>query len=181
VPHKELRFLLPILPVVLVVAGAGLATVRRRLSHWLPRLLTWAIPGLMTGAMVARASNITLGDVGYDQVPALSAWQASHRYNRLLWAAAERPDVCGLAVLDVGLVWLGGHSYFHSHAPMVGEKELKATADLAANYVIGRSESLRHLPSRFVPIMREGGIELWRREGGCAPPLPWFREYFPAP
>ncbi len=119
-PHKELRFLLPVLPLFAALAGVGLDVVLRHLPP------SPARRGLALGVVVvaglsgARAGLLTFGDLGqYENVkPRASAWDDSGPINRLLLAAGEREDVCGLKVEAVHLAWTGGYSYFHRDVPL---------------------------------------------------------------
>jgi phosphatidylinositol glycan class B len=174
VSHKELRFLLPVVPLAFVLIGVGAVAARRRWPHV-------ALAVMLFGAtnMEARAFALDGGDVGYDRYRNLSAWHLGEPYNRLLWAAAARPDVCGLAVVGTAVVWTGGHSYFHRNAPLLMEGDLERDQGRTANYAIAPLESFKLQGYRSVA--QEGPLHLLRREGPCAPVAAGFRQYFPRP
>ncbi|WP_404368770.1 hypothetical protein ACIHQR_04990 [Corallococcus coralloides] len=119
-PHKELRFLVPVLPLFAALAGVGLDSALR-LLRGAPARAT-ATVAVVAGALLsgAGAGALTFGDVGqYERVrPRDSAWDDQGPVNRLLEAAGRRDDVCGLKVEAVHLAWTGGYSYFHRKVPL---------------------------------------------------------------
>jgi hypothetical protein len=119
-PHKELRFLVPMLPLLAALAGVGLDSVLRGLPPSPARLALPLAVVAVAGFSGLRAGQLTFGDVGqYEDVkPRASAWDDSGPINRLLIAAGRREDVCGLKVEAVHLAWTGGYSYFHRDVPL---------------------------------------------------------------
>lgn len=119
-PHKELRFLVPVLPLFAALAGVGLDAVLRHLKP-LPVRLALAL-GVVAVAGVSglHARGLTFRDIGqYAGAKALqSAWDDSGPINRLLITAGRLPDVCGLKVEATHLAWTGGYSYFHRDVPL---------------------------------------------------------------
>lgn len=138
VAHKELRFLMPIVPSMLALSGVGLAVFvgrflnaraagqmgaapgrsrRRRGRRDLdaapqarhgdtaPRQVrpaVWIVAGVLAAAMGWRAFAASFDDFGQHQGPLSgpqSVWHSSEAVNRLLWAAGQRPDLCGLALV----------------------------------------------------------------------------------
>ncbi|AKJ07608.1 Alg9-like mannosyltransferase family protein [Archangium gephyra] len=119
-PHKELRFLLPVLPLFAALAGVGLDTVLRHLP---PSPLRSALPlavMAVAGLSGLRVGGLTFRDLGqYPGPKALqNAWDDFGPANRLLITAGKLPDVCGLKVEGVHLAWTGGYSYFHRDVPL---------------------------------------------------------------
>jgi hypothetical protein len=119
-PHKELRFLVPMLPLLAALAGVGLDSVLRGLPPSPARLALPLAVVAVTGFSGLRVGQLTFGDIGqYEDVkPRASAWDDSGPINRLLMAAGRREDVCGLKVEAVHLAWTGGYSYFHRDVPL---------------------------------------------------------------
>lgn len=119
-PHKELRFLVPVLPLLAALAGVGLDSVLRALRGGPARAT--ATVAVVAGALLsgAGAGALTFGEVGqYERVrPKDSAWDDQGAVNRLLETAGRRDDVCGLKVEAVHLAWTGGYSYFHRKVPL---------------------------------------------------------------
>jgi len=113
-PHKELRFILPVLPLAAALLGVGLATLADEL------VLRVAVPvvAVVLAASVLTWRSLTFGQLGaYPERPNDSAWNDAAPINRLLLEASRHDDVCGLRI-DVHLAWTGGSTYLHRNAPL---------------------------------------------------------------
>jgi hypothetical protein len=163
IPHKELRFILPVLPAAMALAGVGLGWASSRLDRRIPVGLAL----LAAVISAARFHTLTFGDLGAyegrrDQV---SAYDDFGPVNRLLRVASALPDLCGLKVEATHIAWTGGYTYFHRDAPMYSH--------------LGPPRSSRHydvvLTAAFaVPpqavIARDGPLVLARLfDGPCTP------------
>ncbi len=117
IPHKELRFILPVLPAAMALAGVGLAVAATPDGSPDPGRGWRSLAALLSGA---RFHTLTFGDLGaYDgQRDAVSAYEDFAPVNRLLLVASELPGLCGLKVEATHIAWAGGYTYFHRDAPM---------------------------------------------------------------
>ncbi len=122
VPHKEFRFILPVLPAWGALAGLGMDSALRFFQARSPR---WAglvvVPPFLAAAFSAATFHrLTFGDLGaYEGVKSeQSAYQDFGAVNRLLTLAGQLPEVCGLKVEAVQMAWAGGYTYFHKDAPL---------------------------------------------------------------
>ncbi len=118
VPHKELRFLLPALPLLCALAALGASALQ-------PPGLRYAASGvllLFAAISALRAPKLTFGDLGqYEGIkPGASAYDDFGSVNRLLSAAGREPDLCGVKVEGVHLAWTGGYTYLHRPVPLYG-------------------------------------------------------------
>ncbi|MBL8924432.1 MAG: hypothetical protein JNJ54_36625 [Myxococcaceae bacterium] len=94
-PHKELRFLVPMLPLLCVAAGAGLDQVRAvRPLLGLGVLVTLLVTSALS---FATFRSLTRRDLG--QWDEGSAYDVGGPQSRLLVAASKQEDLCGLALL----------------------------------------------------------------------------------
>ena len=114
IAHKELRFILPVLPVLFAAAAVGYSELQAKLE---------AVPlGVMVFASVVSAAHfrsLTFGDLGaYPERGGASAWDDYGPVNRLLKAASAHPDVCGIRIDAAHLAWAGGSTYLHRKAPL---------------------------------------------------------------
>jgi GPI mannosyltransferase 3 len=143
-PHKELRFLLPALPLVAALAAVGLDDLMRhprsvRAAAVMP---LFVIVASMLSAL--RADRLTFGDIGQYEATkrAASAYDDWGSVNRLLIAAGERDDVCGLKVESVDLAWTGGYTYLHRAVPLYGYGGPDRHTRFFDHVITPRSESL---------------------------------------
>jgi len=115
VPHKELRFIVPAMPLLCALAAVGLAAVPAR--RWRAALTAAVLVAAVWSG--ARVHTLTFGDVGqYPDRAADSAYDDSGPVNRLLFAARTRPGLCGLRVDVTHLAWTGGLSHLHRRVPL---------------------------------------------------------------
>jgi hypothetical protein len=205
VPHKELRFLMPVAPIAIALAGAGLAVVAERLERRrrgppareerrasaAPSRPVRMAPALVLGGiacllMAAQAARMTFADVGESRAPWSkgSVWSARDGVNRLLSRAGAQPDLCGLLLVNYGqIVYSGGYTYLHRDVPFVGIDALDPVNPIRlldigfANYVIA-PRSLG-IVEGFTPVAERGDAVLLRRDGACDPPPSGFTQLFP--
>jgi hypothetical protein len=168
VPHKELRFVVPVLPVLAALAGVGLQVVLDRLPRpGAPALRTAVVAAVLAAATLsaARLPGLTVADVGLDPRSTASALDHLGPLNRLLLAAGGRADLCGLLVRGVDVSWTGGYTYLHRRVPLYDEFETRPPGDESANYVVAPDEG-RALQA----VARDGDWALARlHDGPCAP------------
>lgn len=114
VAHKELRFMVPVLPVLCALVGPALMQLAK-----IPALKL-ALPATVLVAALSAwsAPSLTMGDLGaYLERPKSSAWNDFGNVNRLMLVASKRDDVCGMRI-DIHLAWTGGSTYFHHPVPL---------------------------------------------------------------
>ncbi len=163
-PHKELRFLVPALPLFAALAGVGLDVVLSRLPFRLAAVAALAVVGA-TIVSAAKAGSLTFGDVGQyeDSRPEDSAWDDSGDVNRLLLAASQLGDLCGLKLEVVHLAWTGGYSYLHQPVPLYPPNGPPRGSGLFSHVIT--------LPG-YAPgevLARSGPLVLARLREGCVP------------
>jgi GPI mannosyltransferase 3 len=176
VEHKELRFLVPVLPLFLLCATVGLAALLARLplTHG-PRRATVLGFGLaMLAIFSLRARHVTFADIGQLMDDARAGgptsslvWRAFDERNRLLGQAGNHADLCGLAAPAMNPYWTGGYTYLHRRVPLLFSG---APHDFeAANYVLlGAGQTMQD--SRYHPVALAGVHALYRRDGTCRAP-----------
>jgi hypothetical protein len=147
--HKELRFLLPALPLLLAAAALGASALQPQgLAFGAGAAL--ALAALFSGL---RAHRLTFGDLGQyeDLKPRASAYDDFGSVNRLLMAAGARPDLCGLKVEGVHLAWTGGYTYLHRKVPLYAHSGPSRAWGMF-NYVVTPAPAL----GRAAPVARDG-------------------------
>jgi hypothetical protein len=140
-PHKELRFLVPVFPLLAALAAVGLEVALEWLQLKALRVRAGvALAVVAVGAISAGLSRrLTFRDVGQylDSRPQVSAYDDSGPVNRLLAAASQREDVCGLKIeVPLHLAWTGGYSYFHRPVPLYWSASPAPRESGRFNYVI---------------------------------------------
>jgi phosphatidylinositol glycan class B len=176
VPHKELRFLFPVLPLFLLCSAVGMARFLDKLPY--PRRHRIAAVVAAGSVMLAlfgwRARHVTFTDVGqmmesaaFGGPTSTLVWRGFDERNRLFSQAGTHADLCGLAAPAMNAYWTGAYTYLHRRAPILW---LGGRGDYdAANYVVlGPRQQMDD--ARYQVVAVRGPYRLYRREGGCARP-----------
>ncbi|HET8940295.1 MAG TPA: hypothetical protein VFN67_42935 [Polyangiales bacterium] len=171
IPHKEYRFLMPVVPMGLAIAACGLDALAKQL-----RLPTYFAPAAAVVCAVAMAFNttqLTWAKLGFPSDRGdRSPWHSGEGINRLLWDAGERADVCGLMVTGESFGWTGGYSYFHRDANLYPDSS--ESTQRSANYLIAPAGD--PVPDGYVEVASSRDSSLLKRPGGCAPAPDYRRE-----
>jgi hypothetical protein len=130
VPNKQLRFVLPALPLLFAAAGPGLTALRERLGaheRISPRALHGALGATLAALALASAATLptlTYGELGQSEhlgvTPDTDAFAFRDELNRALLAAHQREDLCGLHIAPTGIIYSGGYTYLHRDVPVYG-------------------------------------------------------------
>ncbi len=176
VPHKEYRFLMPVVPVALALSGIGLHTllawIRDSLDWVRPRLAAVVVAAVMVVLMTVQTVGATFASTGQwaDQPDgAEPVWHHSEGANLGLAAAGRRDDLCGVLLAGLGAVWSGGFTYLHRDVPFLDFENAPNPGSLLpfANYVI-LAPGIEPPPG-YLPVQDFRGWSLRRRDGTCAP------------
>jgi hypothetical protein len=161
-PHKELRFLAPLFPLWCVLAAVGLQ-VAMDSARWL-RVAAPAVLLALAVDSAVRYRQLTFQKFGLRYMGTGSALDAGGPENRLLLAAHDVGDLCGLKVISKDLDYLGAFSFLHRRVPLYGPSGPDADSR-RFNYVIApRATVAGKLRSE------QSGLALTRIfEGPCAP------------
>ncbi|MBL8914034.1 MAG: hypothetical protein JNM17_25240 [Archangium sp.] len=157
VGHKELRFMIPVMPLVCAAFGIAVSLLPSQ-----PARIAMVVAALCVGVSALNHKTLTMGDVGsYPERAQSSAWDDFGPVNRLMLAASRQSDVCGLRIDAAHLAWTGGTTYLHHNAPlyMPGFPQQHGFF----NYVLTRAGSGAPV------IASEAGLELVRLGPTCTP------------
>ncbi|MGI9102029.1 MAG: hypothetical protein ACR2IF_06255 [Terriglobales bacterium] len=157
--HKEYRFILPAVMLILVLAGLGLAEV----LAWLTARMR-----LPSGTAIALA-------IVFVALTSWWTWGNSHvrgRYRGALPAFAAvglEPEVCGVGVRGF---WFnsGGYTWLHRPVPITaaaGERQVEALAPTFN--VLVTVDGLDNQPAGFAREQCWAKWCVYRRPGGCVP------------
>jgi len=176
VAHKEYRFLMPVWPLLLALAGVGLARIYSHLA--LPAWPAWLMVGALAATGFTGALAETFAQMGQYQGTAQgqgSVWHAGEDANLALLDAGQRPDLCGVFLAGVHPAWAGGYTYLGADVPFYFPQNARSLA--GANYLVAPSGSQG--AQGFEAVAEHGRFSVFRRDGGCAPPPPGWRPLLP--
>jgi phosphatidylinositol glycan class B len=164
---KELRFILPVVPLAIALASAGLVRMTNGLGR---RGLPTYVLGLACAAQMGWVTHVmTRGWLGFGASDWV-IWHSGADYFRTLGEASKADDLCGIAYVGNEPPWTGGYTYLHRAVPIFFDM---APAHLAsANYIVGAKTD--RPPAGWRSIHTDGGYALFRRDGACSsPPHDW--------
>jgi hypothetical protein len=163
-PHKELRFMFPLLAPLCGLAGVGLEVLRDSGKAFLWKLSIFLVAGSIAYSFVTWR-QLTFKQLG---VPVkdgrATAFDDGGSENRLLFKAHDAADLCGLKVTTRHLAYVGGFAYLHRPVPLydaLGPPE----GSHRFNYVIGARGAV------LGRIVASDGERVLARvfDGGCQP------------
>jgi phosphatidylinositol glycan class B len=176
VPHKELRFLLPSVPIFLAASAIGAAMVASHLRSrtWGgrrgARAMTPFVGVTAVAMMVAMGWALPRESFGALGVPTnrnRSVWHAYEGPTRALFRAGLRSDLCGVVLSpesDWGYTF--GYTALHRDVPLF--RDLDGSSLASANYVIALRGA--RVPGGYTQVETVDTFALYRRDGSCAPP-----------
>lgn len=175
--HKEYRFVMSVVPLLLALSAVGLQTLLARLEHmreprW--RHLPVAVVGIAMGAlMVVKTVDATFASTGQwtdEAEGAGSVWHHWEGANLALADVGRRSDLCGALLAGLGAAWSGGFTYLHRDVPFLTLDDAATPGDLLpfANYAILSPDV--EPPPGYVAVQEFRGWSLRRRDGGCMSP-----------
>ncbi|MFZ5471227.1 MAG: hypothetical protein ACOZIN_17530 [Myxococcota bacterium] len=141
IPHKELRFLFPLFPLLCAQAAVGLDVLSASRPRWAPAVAV----GLSLASLLSCATlpALTFRRLGIKNPGPgnRSALDYAGAENRLLLFASALPDVCGLKISSIENWRTGGYTYFHQEVPLYG-RERPNDGEGHYNYLIAPKGSV---------------------------------------
>jgi GPI mannosyltransferase 3 len=172
VPHKELRFLIPVVPMALTLAAIGWSRIGAWIGRADPSLaqpLVVVLGGALAIGFVWRSAHLTYGDTGLGSGAPHRIFGAMASVNLAMSKVGRRPDACGIIVKTNDLVAQGGYTYLHRDIPLLYEDNGQTRK--LANYVVARHDLA--VGQTYVRIRRVGDVVIYRRPGACDRPDAW--------
>ncbi|MGE4048827.1 MAG: hypothetical protein AB7F35_28505, partial [Acetobacteraceae bacterium] len=136
VPHKEVRFIYLTLAAVPILAGIGFVALVRLVEL---RARCTVLPSAAPVALLL-AAGLSWHNATAELAP---RWQFQRASTQSFLAAHRQPDLCGLGVDDIDLVYSGGYTYLNRDVPLYFARFV-ATLTLPDSSVAMRTAVLRH-------------------------------------
>ena len=135
IPHKELRFVWPAVPLLFAAAAVGLSA--RWPAERTQRRAAWVAIALAV-ASAMTAPWLTFGRLGIGEPPrATRVFDFAGAEARLLRLAGEREDLCGLWVKTLPPYRIAGYASLHRPVPLYPDV-LRTGREGRFNFVIAR-------------------------------------------
>ena len=160
IPHKELRFMYPVMPMVITLAALGFVEFAEDFNTWGKAFLS------------SRAIMIA-GLVFCIVTSALFAWR-SPRWTHLsggliaMDRLSQDSSVCGVGLYNLWWVNSGGYSHLHRNVPIIllrREAELESQAPGFNALVTGGTLTDQNVGFKSAGCWN--GVCLYRRAGSC--------------
>jgi MFS family permease len=160
IPHKELRFMYPVMPMIITLAALGFVEFAQDFNTWGRRRLSpKAI--MVAGLIFCMVTS------------ALFAWR-SPRWTHLsggliaMDRLSQDSSVCGVGLYNLWWVNGGGYSHLHQNVPIIfvrREADLQAQAPGFNALVTGGTLTDQNMG--FKPAGCWNGVCLYKRAGSC--------------
>lgn len=161
-PHKEYRFLNPILSLILILAALGLVEICNILAGWLRG--RYVKPVLVTISCVyCVASSVFMGQCD-------PRWESASGPLIAFRDLSHDPSVCGVAIVQDDLFLYGGYTYLHQTIPIYVIPRTEQVQDMERGFnVMVTPAVLPYQFGNFELLKCQGGICTYRRAGQCEP------------
>ncbi|MDP1919770.1 MAG: hypothetical protein Q8L14_26185 [Myxococcales bacterium] len=166
-PHKELRFIVPMLPLLCAAAAAGIEQV----LAWRQWAGVLALSGLLVTSFVSVVTFHSLSFTQLGRYDDASAYDAGGPLTRLLMAASGREDLCGLGLVTGERSKTFAYFALHRNVPLY-EAPLPAREQRFFNYVIAAEGT-----EAGTVIATDHGVSLVRLDEGPCVTDPTFEPW----
>jgi phosphatidylinositol glycan class B len=180
VPLKQMRFLVPVVPLALALSGTGIALLLDDAAVRLPGLAPWRMSSAaaasiaLSAALASALPRLSYGAMGDFAKARRSAWGYQAQATLLLSQLGQMSDLCGVILPKMDWGFAGGYTYLHRDVPLF--RNFAQTATSGANYAVAVHGT--QVPNGFEVVETRGEFELYRRSGECvAPPEGYSRNY----
>jgi hypothetical protein len=160
IPHKELRYMYPVMPIVITLAALGFVEFAEDFN-------TWGKTPLSSRAIMVAGLIFCIF------TSALFAWR-SPRWTQFsggliaMDRLSQDPSVCGVGLYKLSWIYSGGYSHLHRDVPIVlvlRDSELEDQAPSFNALVTGGAFADQNMGFKSAGCWN--GICLYRRAGPC--------------
>jgi len=174
--HKEYRYMFPALPLIIILAGLGTATLVSRLSLMRGSLASKTIVIFSSLLLWAFLSWLLAGRFNTDQTfnfgppwqkPGYTHWQTHGGQLQAYQYLSSEKKLCGLAVKGLAWQYTGGYAYLHQDVPIYFLKDNQNFEELQPyfNYLLFNQDT-----AAVGDYQREkcfNGTCVYRRSNSC--------------
>jgi|SRR5487761_152496 len=161
ISHKEVRFIYPVMPLVVTLAGVGIVEIANDFNE------SFKNP-VLAPKVIVGTGLVLCGLLSYWLAPRFPYWQKDSGGVAAFGQLSKNPGICGVGLYEVPWFETGGYTYLHQNVPIVlipGPKEFDKEAS-NFNAVIAE-ETLPILRNDFVLSDCWSGVCLYERPGAC--------------
>jgi hypothetical protein len=163
IPHKEIRFIYPILAPAITLAAMGIVDLLREIKHGLKFLdhPRWVVA---VGVAFLFVSSALLAAQCTD-------WYRTRWGDGAFDRLSREPGVCGLGIYRAMWWESGGYTHFHRDVPIIPlENATQLAKDTPSINALIAPAASPDLPAGFVQSQCWQGVCLYERLGTCTSP-----------
>jgi hypothetical protein len=162
-PHKEVRFIYPLIPILITLAALGTMEIARELDRFLKSQIYPKIAASVALVLFALFSAFL--------APQFTYWNYNSGAMAMVEQLSRNPAVCGLGVHGISWFDTGGYTHLHRNIPMVLMSEGAGLdqESSSVNAVIAYG-TLPRLARDFALKGCSEGVCVYQRTGSCISP-----------
>jgi hypothetical protein len=161
--HKEVRFIYPVIPILITLAALGTADLIKDLGHFF-KSPTYPKVAVAVALVLFAVSSVLF-------VPQFTWWVRNSGTMSIVDQLSRDPAVCGLGIHGTSWFNTGGYTHLHRNIPMVlmSEGPWLERESASVNAVIAYGTRPRLTPD-FTLKKCSGAVCLYQRTGTCVSP-----------
>jgi hypothetical protein len=161
--HKEVRFIYPLIPILITLAALGVVELARELDHLVKvRISPKVVVAIALAAFALFSAFLS---------PEFPYWDEKASAMVMVDRLSRDPQVCGLGIKGISWFNTGGYTHLHRNVPIVllSEGVWLDRESSSVNTVIARGTRPR-IPNDFALKGCSDSICLYQRTGSCSSP-----------
>ena len=163
IAHKEIRFIYPALPIIIVLSSIGLCEIVEGIGAHLE--VRWISKGCVpVGVLVFMLTSVLLSF-------RFPYWSAASGGMMMFNKLSQSSTACGVGLYSVPWTETGGYTYLHRPIPITFVEEAEIFSKEAPTFnALVAGEGVFIPGGEFVLEECRMNVRLYRRPGPCAPP-----------
>ena len=162
-PHKEVRFIYPLIPILITLAALGAMEIATEIGHFLKSRIYPKVAASVALALFALFSVFL--------APQFPYWNRNSGALAMVDQLSRDPAVCGLGVDGISWFNTGGYTHLHRNIPMVlmSQGSWRDQDSSSVNAVIAHG-TRPQIARDFALKGCADGVCLYQRTGPCISP-----------